>query len=247
MIGIIGAMEEEVAGLKAKMTGAADAPGGETAGEAGNPGIRTETRAGMTFYQGKLAGRDVVVVCSGIGKVNAAACAQILADRYQVSMIMNTGIAGGLLDEVNVGDIVLSEDAVQHDMDCVGFGYDPGVIPRMETSFFKADPKLVELAEQCCREVNPEIQVFRGRVASGDCFVSSAEKKAAIRSGFQAACCEMEGAAIAHVAWLNGLPWIIIRAISDKADGTAAEQYDKFQDAAIEHFLRLTLAMVSRL
>lgn len=230
MIGIIGAMEEEVAGLKAHMSG-----------------VRTEERAGMVFYTGELCGKECTVVCSGIGKVNAAACTQILADCFQVSMVMNTGIAGGLRDEVNVGDIVLSTDAVQHDMDCVGFGYAPGVIPRMKESFFKAAPELVDLAEQCCREENPEIGVYRGRVASGDCFVSSAEKKAAIRAQFDAWCCEMEGASIAQTAYLNGLPWIIIRAISDKADGTAAEQYDRFQDAAIAHFLKMTLAMVQKL
>ena len=230
MIGIIGAMEEEVAGLKAHMTG-----------------VRQQQRAGMTFYEGELCGKDCVVVCSGIGKVNAAACTQILADRYDVSMVMNTGIAGGLRDEVNIGDIVLSTDAVQHDMDCIGFGYAAGVIPRMKESFFQADEKLVDLAERCCREENPEIQVFRGRVASGDCFVSSAEKKAEIREKFDAWCCEMEGAAIAQTAFLNGLPWIVIRAISDKADGTASEQYDRFQDAAIAHFLKMTLAMLEKL
>lgn len=230
MIGIIGAMEEEVAGLKAHMKD-----------------VRTEERAGMVFYTGTLCRKECTVVCSGIGKVNAAACAQILADRFGVSMIMNTGIAGGLHEEVNVGDIVLSTDAVQHDMDCVGFGYAPGVIPRMKESFFRAAPELVDLAEQCCREENPEIGVFRGRVASGDCFVSSAQKKAEIREKFDAWCCEMEGAAIAQTAYLNGLPWIIIRAISDKADGTAAEQYDRFQDEAIGHFLKLTLAMVGKL
>ena len=230
MIGIIGAMEEEVAGLKAKMQD-----------------VRTTERAGMVFYTGMLCGKKCTVVCSGIGKVNAAACTQILADKFGVSVIMNTGIAGGLHEEVNVGDIVLSTDAVQHDMDCVGFGYAPGVIPRMKESFFRAAPELVDLAEQCCREVNPEISVFRGRVASGDCFVSSSQKKAEIREKFDAWCCEMEGAAIAQTAYLNGLPWIIIRAISDKADGTAAEQYDRFQDEAIGHFLKLTLAMVGKL
>lgn len=229
-IGIIGAMEEEVSGLKENMTE-----------------VRTEVCAGMTFYEGKLAGKDAVVVCSGIGKVNAAACAQILADRWQVDAIMNTGIAGSLREEVGIGDIVLSVDAVQHDFDCVGFGYPLGVIPRMDTSVFRADPELLDLAEECCRAVNPETGVFRGRVASGDVFVSSAEKKAEILKIFDGWCCEMEGASIAQVAHINRIPWLIIRAISDRADGTAAETYDKFQDEAIKHFLRLTLAMVKRL
>ena len=229
-IGIIGAMEEEVSGLKETMTD-----------------VSREERAGMIFYRGKLEGKDAVVVCSGIGKVNAAACAQILADCWQVDAILNTGIAGSLREEVGIGDIVLSVDAVQHDFDCIGFGYPLGVIPRMETSVFPADPELLELAEKCCREVNPETGVFRGRVASGDVFVSSAARKAEILKNFGGWCCEMEGASIAQVAHINRIPWLIIRAISDKADGTAAETYDKFQDEAIKHFLRLTLAMVNQL
>lgn len=227
MIGIIGAMEEEVAGLKEHMRG-----------------IREEEHAGMHFFCGELEGKDCVVVCSGIGKVNAAACTQVLADCYAADYIMNTGIAGGLKPEINIGDIVLSTDAVQHDFDCTGFGYPQGKIPRMKTSAFCADEGLLALAERCCREVNPEIGVFRGRVASGDCFVSSAERKKSITEVFDASCCEMEGAAIAQVAYLNEIPWLIIRAISDKADGTAATQYDRFQDEAIEHFLHLTLAML---
>jgi len=230
MIGIIGAMEEEVAGLKAHMTDTV-----------------SEETAGMVFNRGKLEGKDAVVVCSGIGKVNAAACAQILCCRYGVDCILNTGIAGGLADDVNIGDIVLSTDAVQHDFDCVGFGYPLGVIPRMETSAFPADERLLDVAERCCREVNPEISVFRGRVASGDVFVSSPEKKAYISENFHGWCAEMEGAAIAQVAYLNRVPYLIIRAISDKASGEAAEQYDRFQDAAISHFLKLTLAMVKEL
>lgn len=227
MIGIIGAMEEEVTGLKNAMKD-----------------VTKEEHAGMVFFKGTMEGKDCVVVCSGIGKVNAAACAQILVDRYSVDVLMNTGIAGSLKEEINIGDIVLSTDAVQHDFDCVGFGYEPGVIPRLDTSFFKADPKLIDLAEKCCREVNPEIQVFRGRVASGDVFVSSAEVKKRISDRFGAWCCEMEGAAIAQTAHINRVPFLIIRAISDKADGSATVQYETFQAAAIEHFRRLTLAMV---
>ena len=139
MIGIIGAMEEEVAGLKARMRD-----------------VKRSERAGMSFYQGQIEGKDCVVVCSGIGKVNAAACAQILSDCYAVDCIMNTGIAGGVQKDINIGDIVLSVDAVQHDFDCTGFGYPMGKIPRMETSVFRADEKLLALAESCCSEVNPD-------------------------------------------------------------------------------------------
>lgn len=227
MIGMIGAMEEEVFGLRERMRA-----------------HRIETVAGMDFYIGELEGKDCAVVCSGIGKVNAAACAQILADRFHATQILNTGIAGGIKEDLNIGDIVLSTDAIQHDFDCSGFGYPIGTIPRMETSVFPADERLCELAFECCKKENPGIAVFKGRVASGDCFVSNAERKALIGEQFDAFCCEMEGAAIAQVAHLNKVPWLIIRAISDKADGTAAGQYETFQNEAISHFLKLTLRII---
>lgn len=230
MIGIIGAMEEEVRSIQESMAN-----------------VSEQQIAGMNFYEGLLAGKECVVVCSGIGKVNAAACAQILCDRYKVDKLINTGVAGGLEDAVEIGDIVLSTDAVQHDMDCVGFGYKKGVIPRMATSEFKADEEMIEIAERCCKEVNPGVGVFRGRVASGDVFVSSAAKKAEIRASVGGYCCEMEGAAIAQVAYLNNVPFLIIRAISDKASGEACDQYDEFEEAAIGHFYRLTMAMIAEL
>lgn len=143
MIGIIGAMDEEVAMLKEKLTE-----------------VQVETKAAMDFYKGKLEGKDVVVVRSGIGKVNAAMCAQILADVYHADHVINTGIAGSLKAEINIGDIVLSTDALQHDMDARAFGYDPGQIPRVDTLSFKADEKMLSLAKECCEKVNPEIGVF---------------------------------------------------------------------------------------
>ena len=152
-IGIIGAMEEEVASFKEKME------------------IQeVRTIAGMEFCRGICENQPVIIVRSGIGKVNASVCTQILCDVLQAEVIINTGVAGSLKNAINIGDIVLSVDALQHDMDATGFGYEPGVIPRMETSVFKADDALVDLAERVCREVNPDIQVFRGRVVSGDLF-----------------------------------------------------------------------------
>ena len=152
MIGIIGAMDEEVAMLKEKLTE-----------------VQVETKAAMDFYKGKLEGKDVVVVRSGIGKVNA--------DVYHADHVLNTGIAGSLKAEINIGDIVLSTDALQHDMDAQAFGYEPGQIPRVDTLSFKADEKMIALAKECCEKVNPEIGVFTGRVVSGDQFISDKEKK----------------------------------------------------------------------
>lgn len=227
MLGIIGAMDEEVAKIKEQMEQ-----------------VQVKTKASMDFYQGTIGGKEVVVVRSGIGKVNAGICAQILADDYQVEGIVNTGIAGSLRAEINIGDIVISTDAVQHDMDAVAFGYPLGQIPRMDTLAFQADARLAELAVQCCKKVIPEIGVFQGRVASGDEFVAKKERKEAILKEFDAYCCEMEGAAIAQAAYLNQIPFVIIRAISDKADDSASMDYPTFEAMAIENSVKLMMEMV---
>lgn len=227
MLGIIGAMEEEVTALKESMT------------------VQKQVKkAAMEFLQGTLGGKPVVVVRSGIGKVNAAICTQILVDEFGVDAIVNTGIAGSLKNEINIGDIVLSTDALQHDMDATGFGYDYGVIPRMETSIFEADKKLVDLAKECCERVNPDISVFTGRVVSGDQFISDKAKKDWISGQFQGYCTEMEGAAIAQTAYLNQVPFLIVRAISDKADNSAEMDYAEFEKKAIEHSVNLMTEMV---
>lgn len=229
-IGIIGAMEVEVAELKEKMEN-----------------VQVRTKANMVFCEGTLNGKPVVVVRSGIGKVNAAVCTQILVDDYKVDAIINTGIAGSLKNEINIGDVVVSKDAMYHDMDATGFGYAKGCIPQMETSCFKAHEGLVLLAVQTCRAVNPEIGVSTGTIVSGDQFISSGEKKDEIKKEFDASCTEMEGAAIAHAAWLNEVPFVIIRAISDKADNSASMDYDEFEKRAVEHSVRLVENMVKEL
>ena len=187
------------------------------------------------------------MICCGIGKVNAAVCTQILCDIFEVDMIINTGVAGSLKNEINIGDIVLSTDALQHDMDATQFGYPLGQIPRMETLAFPADEKMVSLAKAACEKVNPEINVFTGRVVTGDQFVASKEVKNHIKTNFDGLCTEMEGAAIAQAAWLNKVPFVIIRAISDKADDSAEMDYPTFERQAIVHSVRLTEEMVRRL
>lgn len=228
MLGIIGAMDEEVAKIKEVMTD-----------------VTVQTIAGMDFYQGKLSGKEAVVVRSGIGKVNAGICSQILADRFAITAIVNTGIAGSLRNEINIGDIVLSTDAVQHDMDASGFGYKIGQIPRVDTFAFKADIGLQALAMECNKRVNPDIQAFTGRVVSGDQFVSNKEKKQWLVENFDASCTEMEGAAIAQAAYLNHIPYLVIRAISDKADDSASMDYPAFEAQAIKHSVNLLLEMAA--
>ena len=229
-IGIIGAMETEVARLKEMMED-----------------VTVVTKASMEFYQGTLKGKKAVVVRSGIGKVNAGICAQILADVFQVDALINTGIAGSLNNDINIGDIVLSTDVVQHDVDAGAFGYKKGEIPQMGQLSFPADAKLRQLAADACREVNPEIQVFEGRIASGDQFVCDQGVKDNIVKEFSAYAVEMEGAAIGQAAALNGIPFLIIRAISDKADNSANMDYPAFEKLAIEHSVRLTQGMLKRM
>ena len=220
MIGIIGAMEEEVRELIADMQE-----------------CEMNEKASMKFYKGKLYGKDAVVVQSGIGKVNAAICTQILADCYHVDELINTGVAGSLDAEINIGDIVISTDAVHMDVSALG---DPvGQVPRMDVFAFPADKELAEKAMQANKKANPEIRTFMGRVASGDQFISKKEVKDRIVENFQAKCTEMEGAAIAHGAYLNHIPYVIIRAISDKADGTAQVDYPTFEKQAITHSVNL--------
>ena len=229
MLGIIGAMDEEVAKIKERLEN-----------------VEVQIFGGMDFYKGNFEGKSVVVVRSGIGKVNAAVCAQILADRYQVSGIVNTGIAGSLMAKIDIGDIVLSTDALQHDMDATNFGYPAGQIPRMDVLSFPADPKLLALAKECCGRVNPEIHTYEGRVVSGDQFISDQKKKDWLIETFHGYCTEMEGAAIAQAAYLNGIPFLIIRAISDKADDSANMDYQEFEEQAIAHSVKLVLAIAER-
>lgn len=229
-IGIIGAMDEEINILKENMQD-----------------VRIKRVAAMEFNEGMLNGRKVVVVRSGIGKVNAAICTQILVDLYNVALVINTGVAGSLRDNINITDIVLSTDALQHDMDATGFGYDMGVIPRMEVSVFKADEGLVELAGRICVKELPGITAHKGRVISGDQFISDGTKKKWLLDTFNGYCTEMEGAAIAHAAYLNNIPFLIVRAISDKADHSAEMDYGEFEGIAIKNTVKLLTEMLKEL
>ena len=229
-IGIIGAMEVEIASLKSAMKVS-----------------RMLKKAQMEFLEGELEGCQAVVVRSGIGKVNAAVCTQILVDEFGVDGVINTGIAGSLKAEINIGDIVLSTDVLHHDMDATGFGYPLGQIPQMDAFSFQADEQMRKLAKEVCEKVNPEIRVFEGRVVSGDQFISSREVKDKIKENFDGCCTEMEGAAIAQTAYLNQIPFVIIRAISDKADDSATMDYPTFEKQAVEHSVRLTRGFLKRI
>lgn len=229
MLGIIGAMDEEVAKIKEQMTD-----------------VTIVEKASMEFYKGKLEGKEAVVVRSGVGKVNAAVCTQVLIGELGATAVVNTGIAGSLDAVINIGDVVISSDVVHHDMNATGFGYPVGQIPQMNTFSFEADAKLRQLAKECCERVNPNINVFVGRVASGDQFISDKDTKQKIIENFKASCTEMEGAAIAQTAYLNQVPFLIIRAISDKADDSAKVDYSAFEAQAIENSVKLMIEMAGR-
>lgn len=230
IIGIIGAMEEEVETLYSSM-------------EEKN----IVKYADWTLYTGKLEGKEVVIVRSGIGKVNMAACAQVLISVFGVKFLINTGVAGSLDAKIDIGDIVVSTDCLQHDMDAVAFGYDLGVIPQMDCSVFVADEKARKLAVSLCKRLIPEIGVHEGRVLSGDVFVADRNKKEFLVSNFSGKCTEMEGAAMAQVAYINKIPYLVLRAISDKADDSANMDYGQFEIQAIKHLVSLVKGLVREL
>ena len=208
---------------------------------------KEHTYAARTYYEGKIRGTDAVVVQCGIGKINAALCVQILKDMFDVDCVINTGVAGSLNNDIEIGDIVISRDAVQHDFAVGGLGYPPGKIPGIEPIAFAADEALVQRTEEAIRSCLKDTGVFIGRIATGDQFISEKQKKNYIRDTFHADCCEMEGAAIAQAAYLNGLPFVIVRAISDKADESVSVSYDQFEAEAAEHCARLMFSLAEAL
>ena len=222
VLGIIGAMSVEVATLKGRMQN-----------------CTVTTVAGMEYYCGLLNGVSVVVVQCGVGKVNAAMCAQILCDRFEVTHIVNTGVAGSLCNDLDIGDFVISKDAVYHDFDCHAMNYKVGQVPGLATWAFPADTLLSSLALDAANFVNPG-HAMMGTVASGDQFVCEKEQKNRIISATGGICTEMEGAAIAHTAWRNEIPFVIIRAISDKADDSAEMDYPTFELIAAKRCAAVT-------
>lgn len=212
-IGIIGAMEEEISQIKSKMDV-----------------ISVKNIIGADFYLGKMQGNNIILVRSGIGKVNAAICAQVLIDFYAIDYCVNIGVAGGINSDLNIGDIVISRDVVHHDLDVSVFGCAIGEIPRLNIRFIEADGNLIKLAEEKGRELLTNNKVLVGRIASGDQFISSAESKAIIWNNTKSDCVEMEGAAIAQTCFLNKIPFVIIRSISDKADSIASVNFRNFTE-----------------
>ena len=228
-LGIIGAMKIEVDALKENMEN------------------KTVTwRTGMEFCEGTLEGLDAVVVQCGVGKVNAALCVQILCDCFGVTHLVNTGIAGSLCNDLDIGDLVVSQDAMYHDFDCCGFGYPHGKVPGMDVVAFPADKTMIEFAFSAGEQVNPD-HVKMGRVATGDQFICDKAVKNGIIEKTQALCTEMEGGAIAQAAYRNEIPFVIIRAISDKADDSAEMDYPSFEALAAQRCATVVQTMAKKL
>jgi len=226
---IIGAMEEEVALLRENIE---------------NP--KLQSIAGYEFISGMMKGKEVVLLRSGIGKVNAAMSTAILLQVFKPDVVINTGSAGGFDPNLQVGDIVISNEVRHHDVDVTAFGYEYGQVPQMPPAFI-ADEHLIKIAEGCAKKIN-EIQVAIGLIATGDSFMSEPERVEAIRDKFQdLQAVEMEAAAIAQVAYQFHIPFVIIRALSDIAGKESNISFDQFLDKAARHSANLVMDIVSKL
>lgn len=237
-IGIIGAMSVEVKFLKSKLEP-----------EIGEQFPKETSAGGISFAEGRISGVSVVIVQSGVGKVNAALCAQRLIIQFNVTHIINTGIAGAVASGLSVFDFVVSKDALYHDMDATGFGYKASQIPQMECSDFPADSALIEAAQNAFESL-PELRchsLVLGRIASGDQFISSRAVRERIASLCSPACVEMEGAAVAHACYVNGIPFVIIRCMSDTADDGGENMYNFNEEKAASLSGCLVVSLLGRI
>ena len=215
MLGIIGAMQVEVNALKAVMTDQI-----------------CQTISGMEFVQGKLDGHEVVAVVCGEGKVASAICAQTLILEYHVDAVINTGVAGTLCDELGISDVAIAVDVVQHDMDVTALGHPVGKVPSLDVLKIPCDAKMVSALERAVQAMGRNYR--KGTIASGDLFIHTEERRAFIVSHFDAIAGEMEGGAIGHACYLNWVPFVVLRTMSDDASGNAPASFEAFADEAAE-------------
>ena len=224
-IGIIGAMEPEVNALIKRLENRSE-----------------ETVSGVTFHSGSISGKGVVVARCGIGKVFAAICAEIMILKYSPEVIVNTGVGGALASGIGTGDVVIADKLCQHDMDTSAIGDPKGLVSGINVIYFEADKKAIAVLESAAKTLG--LNSLVGTVASGDKFVASKEEKDRILSDFGASACEMEGAAIAHVCYVNSTPFAVVRAISDSADGEATMDYPTFLPIAATNSTKMTLSLI---
>lgn len=224
-IGIIGAMEPEVMGLVGLLAEQ-----------------ESEQVSGITFYTGLLEGKRVAIAKCGIGKVFAAVCAQTMIMKYSPDLLVNTGVGGALAPDLKTGDIIIADTLCQHDMDTSAIGDPVGLVSGINVVYFDADPRAKDILLASAKAIG--LVARAGRVATGDKFIASAEDKARIVSAFSSDACEMEGCAIAQVAFVNNTPFAVVRAISDSADGEATMDYPTFLPIAARNSQDLTLALI---
>lgn len=230
-IGLMGAMDEEIALLLERVENQ-----------------ETAVMAGIRFVTGKLHGKDVVVCKSGVGKVNAALAAQLLIDRFEAGAIWFTGVAGAVHPDLDVGGIVISASCQQHDMDVSPLGYPRGTVPYQEVSDYPADPAFIRLAEQACARLCRDHKYIVGRVLSGDQFIADRDFVSSVLYGeMEGACVEMEGAALAQVCYMNKVPFVVLRSISDKADGSADVSFAEFTKLAARRSFEILNDMLRHL
>ncbi len=227
-IGIIGAMTEEIIELKKEMT------------------LIHEKKIGNnTFYSGQLLEKQIILVESGIGKVNAAISTTLLINEFKVDKIIFTGVAGCTNNNLNIGDIVISTALIEHDFDTTAFGDKFGHIPRMENSTFKADTSLIKIATLASEKIVGENSTVVGIIVSGDQFISNIDKINWLHEYFNSQCVEMEGAAVAHVCTTFNIPFVVIRSISDKADKSAHIDFKTFVELAARNSKNIVLEMLN--
>ncbi|RTR35362.1 5'-methylthioadenosine/S-adenosylhomocysteine nucleosidase [Robertmurraya yapensis] len=226
-IAIIGAMEEEVTLLREKIENK-----------------KVETIAGCEFTLGNMDGADVILLRSGIGKVNAAMSTSILLEKYKPDFVVNTGSAGGFHPDLNVGDVVISSEVRHHDVDVTAFGYEYGQVPQLPPAFI-ANEELVQIAEEAASEID-SIQVVKGLIATGDSFMNDPKRVEAIQDKFiDLQAVEMEAAAIAQVSHQFGTPFVIIRSLSDIAGKESNVSFEQFLDKAALHSATLVMKIVA--
>jgi adenosylhomocysteine nucleosidase len=228
-VGIIGAMEEEVTYLRDHLEERKDL-----------------TLAGYEFHRGKLAGETVVLLKSGIGKVNAAIGTAILLERFAPSCIINTGSAGGFSHDLNIGDVVISSEVRHHDFDLTVFGYEYGQVPQMPPAF-TPDPLLVQIAELSIEKMKG-ISTVKGLIATGDTFMNCPEAVAEKRKKFpEMLAAEMEAAAIAQACYRFAVPFIIFRSLSDIAGKESSISFKEFLEQAGVNSAHMVIEMVREL
>lgn len=225
MIGIIGAMEVEVKALKQMLE---------------NP--KTETISGAEYVSGKLYGKDVVVACCGIGKVFAAIAAEAMILKYSPELIINSGVGGAVAEGLEIADIVIADKVIEYDMDTTAFGDPRGYLSGLDIVDIPASEKAVGLFAECAGKLG--IKHYVGKIASGDKFVDSMEDKKAIGRDFDALACEMEGASIGHVCYVNKIPFAVLRSVSDSLDDNSSMEYSEFTHLAAENSIKVIKSFV---